>query len=279
MKNKHLKRTLWLILLIISQETFAQDVELFSIAPFPLEITFNKTVNLIFAYPIKSVDKGSSDILARKPKGLENILQLKAAKKDFQQTNLTVITSDGKLYSFIVDYRDEPSQLSIELIKNNANMHGPGAQLSSGENEQKLETLSRQAADSPKNMRRIHKTSHQVRFSLSGLSVKDDVIFYRLKLQNKSAISYDIESLRFFIADKKHVKRSASQQTEIIPLYVHGNIVTVSPQVTAELVFTLPKFTVSDQKVLNIQLMEKNGGRHMELKIQNKIIIKAAPVD
>lgn len=200
MKNKHVKRILWLILLVISQETFGQDVELFAIAPFPLEITFNKTVNLIFAYPIKSVDKGSSEILARKPKGLENILQLKAAKKDFQQTNLTVITSDGKLYSFIVDYREELSQLNIELIKNNANMHG--AQFSSGENEQKLETLSRKAVDSPKNMRRIHDTSHKARLSLSGLLVKDDVIFYRLKLQNKSAISYDIESLRFFIADK-----------------------------------------------------------------------------
>jgi hypothetical protein len=40
-------------------------------------------------------------------------------------------------------------------------------------------------------------------------------------------------------------------------------------------VFALPKFTIPDNKFLEIQIMEKNGGRNLELKIHNKTIIKA----
>jgi len=43
-------------------------------------------------------------------------------------------------------------------------------------------------------------------------------------------------------------------------------------------VFALDKFTIPDQKQLTIQLMEKNGGRHMELNVQNKAIVRAKPL-
>lgn len=47
--------------------------------------------------PLKSVDRGSKDVLAQKAKGVESILQVKAAKTNFDETNLTVINADGKL--------------------------------------------------------------------------------------------------------------------------------------------------------------------------------------
>ena len=85
-----------------------------------MEITFNKTTNLIFPYSVKSVDRGSKDILVQQPKGTENIIQIKAGKPKFTQTNLSVITIDGKLYSFIVDYTSQPNQLNIIVQNKNA---------------------------------------------------------------------------------------------------------------------------------------------------------------
>ena len=82
-----------------------------------LAITFNKTTNLIFPFSVQSIDRGSKDILVQQPKGTENIVQVKADKPNFTQTNLSVITIDGKLYSFTVDYTAQPDQLNI-IVQN-----------------------------------------------------------------------------------------------------------------------------------------------------------------
>src|SRR3954454_18344150 len=74
------------------------------IEPYPLEITFNKTTNIVFPFAIKSVDRGSANILVQKAGSVDTILQVKAGKEDFPETNLSVITTDGTLYSFLVHY-------------------------------------------------------------------------------------------------------------------------------------------------------------------------------
>jgi conjugative transposon TraN protein len=278
MKNSILGKFIILFLLATSAKTFAQDTELFIIAPFPLEITYNKTVNLIFPYTVKSVDKGSRAMLAQKARGVDNILQVKAAVKDFEQTNLTVITADGKLYSFVVNYADDPSQLNIELIMTAASLKKANATLEKGPSEEFLKNTSQHASTDPNVLHKIKAASHRARLSLSGLYIKNEVIFYRLKLDNRSNISYGIESLRFFIDDKKRVKRTAAQQTEIIPLYVHGNTNLIQGHESHEIVFALPKFTIPDAKQLMIQLMENSGGRHLQLLVQNKAIIRARPI-
>jgi conjugative transposon TraN protein len=278
MKTKSIKQILILLLAAVSGRAPGQDVQLFIIEPFPLEITYNKTVNLIFPYEVKSVDKGSRELLAQKARGVENILQLKAASRDCQQTNLTVITSDGKLYSFVVSYSDEPSQLNIELIKAPGASKGPDALLEKEPNKELLKNMAQRALEDRGRLRRIKDNSHKAHLSLSGIFIDNDVIFYRLKIGNRSNISYQIDNLRFFITDKKRLKRTSVQQTEITPLYVHGNTGPVEPNQSHELVFALSKFTIPDAKELRIQLMEKNGGRHLELSVQNKEIIRATPL-
>lgn len=278
MKNSLIAKTVAMCLLAIGGTASAQGLQLFAAESFPIEITYNKTVNLIFPFAIKSVDKGSRDILAQKAKGAENILQLKAARKDFEQTNLTAITSDGKLYCFVVSYQQQPLQLIIELIKDDSKSSQSSALLSDQKSEAFLKNLASHAAADPGRLTRIHDTSNKMRLLLSGLCTGDDVLFYRIRVDNRSSISYEIESLRFFISDKKQMKRTAAQQIEIIPLYQHDYTSRIPAHNSEEFVFALPKFTAPDGKQLTIELMEKNGGRHLHLAVQNKSIIKAKPI-
>lgn len=86
------------------------------IPPYALEVTFNKTVHVIFPAPIRYVDLGSADLLAAKADGTENVLRVKAALRDFsRESNLSVITEDGNYYTFNVKYADEPVRLSVEM--------------------------------------------------------------------------------------------------------------------------------------------------------------------
>lgn len=86
------------------------------IPPYGLEITFSKTVHIIFPDAVRYVDLGSSDLIAGKADGAENVLRVKAAARDFStETNMAVITDDGSYYTFNVKYSDEPQKLNIEM--------------------------------------------------------------------------------------------------------------------------------------------------------------------
>ena len=87
-----------------------------SLTPYLLEVSFYKTVHIVFPAAVKYVDLGSTDIIAGKADGVENVIRVKAAIERFvTETNFSVITSDGSFYSFNVVYSDEPSVLNINI--------------------------------------------------------------------------------------------------------------------------------------------------------------------
>ena len=68
-----------------------------------LDITTDKTTSLIFPFTVVHVDRGTKEVLVQKVKNAENILMVKAASRAFAETNLSVVTDDGSIYSFVVD--------------------------------------------------------------------------------------------------------------------------------------------------------------------------------
>jgi len=265
------------ILFVTNFDTQAQKA-FESIPSRQLEIAYTKTTNIVFPFAIKSVDRGSKDILAQKAGGIENVLQLKAAKQDFQETNLTVVTADGKLHSFTVNYSENPAVQNLSLTTEN---HENGAIHFSAEkiNEADVLLYSGIVANSGKTNAFKRDNKFGMEMVLNGLFIQDNVIYYRIKLTNDTHVSYDIDQLRFFVRDQKKAKRTATQEVEVKPVYVEGNVDQIAGKIQRVVVFALPKFTIPDQKYLAVQLMEKNGGRHLGLKIHNKTIVKAEPVN
>jgi conjugative transposon TraN protein len=247
------------------------------IQPYPLAITHAKTTHLIFPYPIKSVDRGSRQVLAKKAQGLDNILLVKAGSLHFPETNLSVITADGQFYSFRVVYAPQPSSLSFSFAKDSANP-GSSPLLPLSANEAQLEQLAAKITPKGRVPGGVKNRKYQVRLQLNGLYIRDDVIFCKLEIQNHSPIRYDTEGLHFIIRDKQQARRTATQEIALTPLLIHGDAATIPGHSRQVLVFALPKFTIPDQKYLAIQLMEKNGGRHLALKVHHRTLPKARPV-
>ena len=72
-----------------------------------LEITYDKTVHVIFPASVKYVDLGSTNLIAGKADGAENVIRVKATTRNFrEETNMSVITEDGNFYTFKVKYAD-----------------------------------------------------------------------------------------------------------------------------------------------------------------------------
>ncbi|MCW3106877.1 MAG: conjugative transposon protein TraN [Segetibacter sp.] len=245
------------------------------IEPYPLKITTNKTINLIFSYAIKSVDRGSADVLAQKAKGVENILLVKAGRQNFSETNLSVITADGKLYSFLLDYINNPTAINISFENDTLNTNVPSS-FKPLYNEASMRMDAERVIKQKKSIHGIRDYRYEVRFSLNGIYIKNDVIFFMVQVANNSNINYDVDMLRFFIKDATKAKRTATQEIEVQPIYVLGDTSTIKGDTKNTIVFALPKFTIPDRKYLSIQLMEKNGGRNLQLSVRNRTIIKAS---
>jgi len=242
-----------------------------------VQLSSLKTTSILFPYSIKSLDIGSRDVLVQKAKGMENILLLKAGVQNFKQTNLTVVTSDGRLYVFLLDYDEEFPQLNIKAENS---VVASKEILFSGENDnqKKTEQLAGLALLKKKKNIKAKSSKYLISLEINGAFIYQDVLYFRVVFENRSQINYDIDQFRFYIRDQKKSKRTASQEIEILPLYTTSSSAVIPDKSELTKVYALEKFTIPEGKYLTLQLIEKNGGRHLEVNIRNNMINKAAPI-
>ncbi|KAF2334563.1 conjugative transposon protein TraN [Flavobacterium nitrogenifigens] len=242
-----------------------------------LNIGYSKTTSLVFPYAIKSIDKGSPDIIMQKAKGVENILLLKANRQNFAQTNLTIVTADSRLYVFVLNYNDDCPDLNVNA-DNLAVVNDDILFSKENENQKKIEQFAALALAKKKKITGIQRSKFDIKLSVSGIFIHEDVMYFRLVIDNNSKINYELDQLRFFIRDKKKAKRTASQEIEIIPLYDSNsrNVIAAKSEWTA--VYAMPKVIIPEKKYLTIQLIEKNGQRQLEVDINNNLTKKISAI-
>lgn len=260
------------------------------IPPYALEVTFNKTVHLIFPAAIKYVDLGSADILAGKADGSENVLRVKAALRDFsRETNLAVITDDGSYYTFNVKYADEPTKLNIEM----KDFIHDGEAVNRPNNSQEI-YLTELGSESPLLVRLIMKSVYDnnkrlvkhigckrfgIQYILKGIYTHNGLLYFHTELKNASNVPFSIDFVTFKVVNKKVAKRTAIQEQVVVPLRAFNYVTTVNGKSKERTVFTLPKFTLPDDKQLVVEMNEQNGGRHQQFILTNAELIRARVIN
>jgi len=260
------------------------------IPPHALEVTFSKTVHIIFPSAIRYVDLGSADLLAAKADGTENVLRVKAALRDFsRESNLAVITEDGAYYSFNVKYADEPVKLSIEMtdfIHDGEAVNRPNNALDIymqelGQESPLLVKLIMQSIykNDKREIKHIGSKRFGIQYLLKGIYSHNGLLYFHLQLKNSSNVPFDVDYITFKIVDKKVAKRTAIQEQVTWPLRAHNNVTSIGGKKNERTVFTLPKFTIPDDKHLVIELHEKEGGRHQFFTVENADLIRAKVIN
>lgn len=232
-----------------------------------ISITNTKTTALVFPSGILHVDRGAGEILVQKVKETENVLLVKAAGAFVTETNLSVLTSDGGLYSFSVCYDPLPSMQVYHFQRVGSNSEV--MLVNEGLTPEAVRLQATSLLDNPSMVSRPKDSKWGMKLRVTGVYIRDHVLFLQLKLMNLSPIDYDVDLLNLFIRDRKKSKRTAVQEKEIIPLYTAGSIKNIRGQGSTTIVLALPRFTIPDAKYLDIEVMEKSGGRHLKLKVGN----------
>lgn len=260
------------------------------IPPYALEVTFDKTVHVIFPAAIRYVDLGSADLLAGKADGTENVLRVKAALRDFsRESNLSVITEDGSYYTFNVKYADEPVKLSVEMtdfIHDGEAVNRPNNAL-----EIYMQELGQESPLLVKLiMQSIHKNDKReikhigckrfgIQYTLKGIYSHNNLLYFHMQLKNSSNVPFNVDYITFKIVDKQVAKRTAIQEQVIMPLRAWNQLTVIGGKRTERTVFTLPGFTIPDDKQLIVELAEQNGGRHQTFVVENADLVRAKVIN
>jgi conjugative transposon TraN protein len=196
------------------------------------------------------------------------VLQVKAAIQNFIATNLSVITADGKLYSFIVRYTSDPPLLNLSFATDSTAHFNDGLL--------NVAWLEDEAALILKQKHFLHRSSSSelMRLSLNGIYIEKGLLWFKMGLSNHSLIDYHADYIKFFIQDKHKAKRTAEQRTELEPVYQVGMPV-IGGNSKKNFVFAFDQFTLPKGKRLDCQVSEQNGGRLLTLHIGHKTLLKA----
>ena len=260
------------------------------IPPHGLEITYDKTVHVIFPAPVRYVDLGSPNLIAGKADGAENVIRVKATTRHFrQEPNMSVITEDGNFYTFNVKYADEPLLLNVEMC----DFIHDGESVNRPNNAMEI-YLTELDNESPRLVRLIMKSVHEndkrrirhigskrfgVQFLLKGMYTHSDLLYFHTQVKNTSHVPFDVDFITFKIVDKKVVKRTAMQEQVIYPLRAYNYVTRVNGRDSECTVFALPKFTIPDDKKLVVEMFEKQGGRHQRFEVVNEDLVRAETVN
>lgn len=269
---KALKFIITVCLLSMHAMSFAQGV-----TEIPLAISDIKTTSIVFPFAVKGVDRGTSEVLAEQVKGIDNILKIKAAKPSFSETNLTVVTSDGKLYGFTLSYIANPASTLLDLREGALSTNSQPAKFSDlSMNSLKLKRLSEKVISTGVNRYGVSDENNGIYIDLCGVFTKDNVVFYKLSVTNHSPIDFQADQVRFHIRDSKRSRKVALQEVELMPVLTYPETgVTALSDNSQTVVFAFEKLTLAEGKKLAIEITERAGGRNLVMEIKNKHILKA----
>jgi conjugative transposon TraN protein len=260
------------------------------IAPYGMEVTFDKTVHIIFPAAIKYIDLGSTNIIAGKADGAENVIRVKAAVRNFKvETNFSVITEDGSFYTFNVKYANEPRLMSVEMkdfIHDGDIVSRPNNGLEvyfkelNNESPMMVQLIMKSIYNNNRtDIHHIGSMLFGVQYLLKGIYTHDGLLYFHTQINNSSNVPFDLDFITFKIVDKKVMKRTAIQETVIYPIRAFNYVTRVDGKSSERTVFTMDKFTIPLDKQLIVELNEKKGGRHQRFVVGNVEIVRAKLVN
>jgi len=286
---KNYLKTLWAAALMIgaagatfAQETAKNTLALGRIASHEIQVTYDKTSHLIFPSAIRYVDLGSEYLVAGKAEDAQNVLRVKASVKDFEpETNFSVITDDGRFYSFDAYYSACPSALNYNLLQMQKAVDRSAGQdvlfEELGNNPPSLAGLILETIykKDKRHVKHIGAKSFGIEFILKGIYIHNGKYYFQTELRNRTNVPFQIDLINFKVVDKKTAKRTVIQERPMVPLRTYKPLDEIGGKSAEQNVFLLDQFSVADDKVLLIEIFEKNGGRHQTLQVESSDLIRA----
>lgn len=260
------------------------------VTPHGVQVTFAKTVHIIFPSAVRYVDLGSNWIIAGKADGAENVIRVKATTEGFPgETNFSVICEDGSFYSFNARYAHEPEMLNIEMkdfLENGDTTDFSHTRMNiyfrelAGESPLLVKLIMQSIyKEDRREIRHLGCKRFGVQFLLKSVHSHNGLFYFHTETRNRSNVAFRTDFIRFKIVDKKVPRRTAIQERVIDPVRSYNEVLVTEGKSDVRTVYAVPQFTIPDDKLLVIELFEKDGGRHQTIRVENADLVAAKQIN
>ena len=230
----------------------------------------NLSVHFVSPEPIQYVDISSKTIIGDLP--VKNILRIKYRTDSASTDGVVTIVGEKYIAQYHIVHSPPDGgaiQTDIDILPSDMRTLDIGIGLSQAELKAYATRLLYKRPE------HLQKTkAYGLEAMLNHVYTLDDYIFLDIGYENSTNLSYDLDELRFKIEDKKVTKATNVQSLEIKPDFTLFDIPSFKKHYRN--IFVFKKFTFPGNKLLNIQLDEKQlSGRVITLSIPYKDILEA----
>lgn len=242
-------------------------------------VSFTKPVMLVFENNVK-ITPGSEDIQAI---ANENTVVIVALKENFEETNIFV-QSGNIYYAFILKYSVSQDKYLYNFTEGTNSASASVVDVSKSkvykkegqksEKEEQIEFLSSEVYNKKPNIYDIGDIKGKIYFMLLNVCIKDEMMFLKVGINNKSKIDYDIASIKFEIRTvDKRFKKASDQKKGVKTIYKHKNIQRVKAREYETEIFAIEKVVLDSERVMHVEMWEKGGNRICQFEINAKQLL------
>jgi len=240
-----------------------------------------KNVTLFFPQPISQGITGASHFVFTHNRERQQYFGLLQAKPG-TESNLLVIDTGGSVYSYILKYRKDLSRLNYfiqgtERIGNaKPDRPGPAKKVEPKRNQFDRDTHYQSFGSyllrKKERIGRVKKRNQGIILSVENIVFNQNELYFVIQIENQSSLDYDVNFLNLSVATRQKGKKKSMQSLKKAPVFAYKAPTKIKKGHTARLVYVFPKFSLSNDRQVLLELNEAKGERDVVLKISHRFI-------
>jgi len=260
-----MKRILIISILIISSQMLAQK---------HLDTIYaneHKNVALFFPEPIRQGIVGAPNFVFTYNREKEQYLGLVQASPG-KESNLLVLTKDGRVYSYILKYQKQLDKLNHFVTSSQS--------IGTERSVMEIPELEKGTAASNKERRAYFERASQyllgsghktmatkrkkgIRIQLQNMVYDDSEVYLVIEVKNNSGINFEIDYLKVYRTNRNPKRKTSYQRLPLMVVHKHKMPYAIIDGKSQRFVYVLPKFVLGDNEKLMLELKELNGSRRV----------------
>ncbi len=232
-----------------------------------LQISHQGTTTVVFPAAIEELDIGSREVVCKRVADKPNCIWIKAVSEHLQPTNITILTSDDRLFVLKVAYCEAPASWVLKVDSSRA-MLIEGMSVKEKQPEQ-VEEIS-QKDERPKQHKRavVRKSKQGLRATLRDWAYQEGSYAMEWELSNRAAVPFELGLIQYWIVTDNHSKRSATQSVAV-PVYAfHPETTAIQQEGKQHILVTVPTFWLTKNQYAKVVWMDKKGERFLQVNIK-----------
>lgn len=240
-----------------------------------IEVTTGADIHIVAPQKVNYIDFGNDSITASLAEGTQNIIRLRALEKFSTPTNVSFALSNGKFYSYNITY--SPTVLVASYTLEDSTHEGvilDDNNLKTNDKSYILKSISKRN----RSFYSLGIQKYKQRLEIRNIYTYKEQTIIEVDITNSSQVAYDVDYIKFSIKDKSSKRRVATQDIDLNFDEISGFGNKIEASQSVRLIFVFPKFTIGEDKYLELSLVEKEGGRNINYKIDDRSLNSAISI-